>query len=395
MSMTATDTTEAPSLSTEEIRESIRELCEPFPSSYWRELERDKSYPVDFVAALQESGIGGAMIPTEYGGLGLGIREASLMCEELNHQGANGNAIHAQMFAGEVIIQSGSEELKQAVLPKVASGELRLQAFSITEPSVGTDTTRITTTATRNGDSYLINGQKVFTSRAAYTDLMMILARTSPVSDNPEKPARGISVFVADVRDAIGKSIRIQPIDLMYNHHTYEVFFDDFEVPASALVGEEGRGFYHLLAGLNAERILVAAECVGDGRFFVEKAVKYANERVVFGRPIGQNQGVQFPIARSHIEVEAADLMRWRAVELFDAGEPCGAEANMAKLLASEAAWGAANTALQTHGGYGITSEYDIERKFRETRVQQVAPVSTNMVLNYVGAHVLGMPKSY
>lgn len=378
-----------------EIRELIRGIIKPFDSAYWRDLEKAGAYPQEFVAALLEAGLGGAMIPEEYGGLGLGIREASIMCEELNRQGANGNAIHAQMFASEVVIQAASEELKREVLPKVASGEMRLQAFSITEPTVGTDTTRITTTATRDGDVYRINGQKVFTSRAAQTDYMMILARTSPISDNPEKPARGISVFICDVRDAIGKSISVQPIDLMYNHHTYEVFFDNFEVPASALIGEEGKGFYYLLAGLNAERILVAAECVGDGRYFIEKSVNYANERVVFGRPIGQNQGVQFPIARNHVEVEAADLMRWKAVSLFEQGLPCGAEANMAKLLASESAWNAANTALQTHGGYGITREYDIERKFRETRVQQVAPVSTNMVLNYVGSHVLGLPRSY
>jgi acyl-CoA dehydrogenase len=384
-----------PALSESDIRESVAALCEKFPAEYWRALEREHAYPSDFVAALLEAGYAGTMIPTEYGGLGLGIREASLIVEELNHHGANGNAIHAQMFASEVILQGGSDELKQRILPPVAAGELRLQAFSITEPSVGTDTTRITTTATRDGDVYRINGQKVFTSRAGYTDLMMILARTTPIAETPDKPARGLSVFVCDVRDAIGKSITIRPIDLMYNHHTYEVFFDDFEVPANALIGEEGRGFSYILAGLNAERILVAAECVGDGRFFIEKAVNYSKERVVFGRPIGQNQGVQFPIARSHIEVEAADLMRWKAVDLYDAGLPCGAEANMAKLLASEAAWSAANTALQTHGGYGVTAEYDIERKFRETRVQQVAPVSTNMVLNYVGSHVLGMPRSY
>lgn len=395
--MTSAETVDSTEITDGEIREAVRGLTAKFPGQYWRDLEKRDEYPSDFVQALLDSGFGGMMIPTEYGGLGLGVHEASVFVEELNRQGANGNAIHAQMFASEVIRQSGTEEQRERFLRPVAAGDLKLQAFSITEPNVGTDTTRITTRAVRDGDVYRISGQKVFTSRAAQTDLMMILARTTPI-DQVDKPARGLSIFVVDVREAIGKSIKIQPIDLMYNHHTYEVFFDDFEVPASALLGGEegeGRGFKAILAGLNAERILVAAELVGDGRFFVEKSVNYANERVVFGRPIGKNQGVQFPIARAHIEVEAADLMRWKSVELFDAGKPCGAEANMAKLLASEAAWNAANAALQTHGGYGVTREYDIERKFRETRVQQVAPVSTNMVLNFVGTHVLGMPRSY
>lgn len=389
--MSAADTVD---ITDTEIREAVRGLTAKFPSEYWREREKRSEYPTGFVQALTDSGFGGMMIPTDYGGLGLGVHQASVFVEELNRQGANGNAIHAQMFASEVIRQSGTEEQREAFLRPIAAGERRLQAFSITEPNVGTDTTRVATEAVRDGEVYRLNGQKVFVSRAAHTDLMMVLARTTSI-DQVDKPAHGLSIFVCDVRDAIGKSITMQPIDLMFNHHTYEVFFDDFEVPASALLGEEGRGFRYILAGLNAERILVAAECVGDGRFMVDKAANYANERVVFGRPIGQNQGVQFPIARAYIEVEAADLMRWKAVELFDAGQPCGAEANMAKLLASEAAWNAANTALQTHGGYGVTKEYDIERKFRETRVQQVAPVSTNMVLNFVGSHVLGMPRSY
>jgi acyl-CoA dehydrogenase len=378
----------------DDIRDLVRTISNKYPHSYWHGLEADGAYPADYVTDMIEAGFAGTMIPEEYGGLGLGIAEASVIVEEMSYQGGNGHAIHAEMFASEIIYRSGSDDQRKDVLPKVSDGSLRLQAFAITEPNVGTDTTRIRTRAIRSGDTYKISGQKVFISRAENTDLMLLLARTTPLEECA-KPADGLSLFLFDVRERIGNGITLQRIPLMYNHHTYEVFFDDVEVPSTALVGEEGRGFRYLLAGLNAERILASAEAVGDGRYFVERATKYANERIVFGRPIGANQGVQFPIARAHVHVEAADLMRWRAIELFESDEPCGAEANMAKLLSSEAAWEAANTAFQTYGGYAVAAEYDIERKFRETRIQQVAPISTNMVLNYVASHVLGLPRSY
>ena len=378
----------------EEIRDVVRKISRKYPLSYWRGLEAEGAYPSAYVAEMIGAGFAGAMIPQEYGGLGLGIAEASVIVEEMSHQGGNGHAIHAGMFASEVITQSGSDAQRQAILPKVSDGSLRLQAFAVTEPDVGTDTTRIKTRAIRTEGGYKISGQKIFISRAAYTDFMLVLARTTPLEECVKR-ADGLSVFVFDVRDKIGKSITLRRIPLMFNHHTYEVFFDNVEVPSSALIGQEGAGFHYLLRGLNAERILTSAQSVGDGRYFVERATKYANERVVFGRKIGANQGVQFPIARAHMQVESADLMRWRAIELFDLKKPCGSEANMARLLSAEACWEAANVAFQTYGGYAVAAEYDIERKFREVRLQQVAPVSTNMVLNYIGSHVLGMPRSY
>jgi acyl-CoA dehydrogenase len=378
----------------EPIRDSVRAISRKYPNSYWKGLEAEGAYPSDYVTEMIAAGFAGTMIPEEYGGLGLGIAEASVIVEEMSRQGGNGHAIHAEMFASEIIRQSGSDAQRNAILPKICDGSLRLQAFAITEPDVGTDTTQIRTRALRSGESYKISGQKIFISRVANTDLMLLLARTTPVEECAKR-VDGLSIFVFDVRDKIGNGITVKRIPLTFNHHTYEVFFDDVEVPATALVGEEGRGFRYLLAGLNAERILTSAESVGDGRYFVERGIKYANERIVFGRPIGANQGVQFPITRAHIDVEAADLMRWRAVELFDRGAPCGAEANMAKLLSSEAAWAAANAAYQTYGAYAVATEYDIERKFREVRHQLVAPVSTNMVYNYIGVHVLGMPRSY
>lgn len=377
-----------------DIRELVREISRKYPHSYWQGLESEGAYPSEYVSDMIGAGFAGTMIPEDYGGLGLGIAEASVVVEEMSRQGGNGHAIHAEMFASEIVYRSGSDDQRKEILPKVSDGSLRLQAFAITEPNVGTDTTRVRTRAIRIGDRYKISGQKVFISRTANTDLMLLLARTKPLEECV-KPADGLSLFLVDVPKSIGNGITLRRIPLMYNHHTYEVFIDDLEVPSTALVGEEGRGFRYLLTGLNAERILASAEAIGDGRYFVERATKYANERVVFDRPIGANQGVQFPIARAHVDVEAADLMRWRAIELFDRGEPCGAEANMAKLLSSEAAWAAANTAFQTYGGYAVAAEYDIERKFREVRIQQVAPISTNMVLNYIGTHVLGLPRSY
>jgi acyl-CoA dehydrogenase len=378
----------------EEIRNLVRTISRKYPHSYWQGLDAEGAYPADYVSEMIAAGFAGTMIPEQYGGLGLGIAEASVIVEEMSRQGGNGHAIHAEMFASEIIYRSGSDAQRNAILPKVSDGSLRLQAFAITEPDIGTDTTRIRTRAVRSGEGYKISGQKVFISRAANTDLMLLLARTTPLEECAKR-VDGLSIFVFDVRDKIGNEITLRRIPLMFNHHTYEVFLDNVEVPSSALIGEEGHGFRYLLAGLNAERILASAEAVGDGRYFVERATKYANERIVFGRQIGANQGVQFPIARSHVRVEAADLMRWRAIELFDRREPCGAEANMARLLSAEAAWAAANAAFQTYGGYAVAAEYDIERKFREVRLQQVAPVSTNMVLNYIASHVLGMPRSY
>ncbi len=377
-----------------DLRAAVRELCRRFPDTYWRELDQRRAYPEQFVRTLTEAGYLAALIPEEYGGSGLGLTEASIILEEINRSGGNASACHAQMYIMGTLLRHGSTDQKRTFLPKIANGELRLQAFAVTEPTTGTDTTRMQTMAVRQGDRYIVNGQKVWISRAEYSDLMLLVARTTPLED-VKKRSDGLSVFLVDLREAVGRGVTIRPIRTMMNHATTEVFFDNLEVPVENRLGEEGKGFRYLLDGLNAERILIAAECVGDGRWFIERAVKYATERIVFGRPIGQNQGIQFPIARAHVNVEAADLMRLRAAELFDRGEPCGPEANMAKLLAADASWEAANVALQTHGGFGFAEEYDIERKFRETRLYQVAPISTNLILAYMGEHVLGLPRSY
>ncbi len=376
-----------------QIREEIRKVCREFPDSYWREVDRRRDYPQVFVSKLTELGWLAALIPEEYGGTGLGITEASMILEEINHSGGNATACHAQMYTMGTVLRHGSEEQKQRYLPKVASGELRLQAFGVTEPNAGSETTRIQTMAVRKGDKYIIHGQKIFISRVLQSDLMLLLARTTPYDELKDK-TKGLSVFLVDLRESKGK-IEVKPLDLMINHHTNALFFDGLEVPLENLIGEEGMGFRYIIDGWNAERILVAAEAIGDGRWFIERAAKYAGERVVFDRPIGSNQGVQFPIAQAYAHIEAADLVRFQAATKFDRKERCGAEANMAKLLASEAAWEAANVCLTTHGGYGFAVEYDVERKFRETRLLTVAPVSNNLVLAYLGQHVLGMPKSY
>ncbi|TMB73321.1 MAG: acyl-CoA dehydrogenase [Deltaproteobacteria bacterium] len=376
-----------------QIREEIRKVCKEFPDAYWREIDGEKKYPEAFVRKLSELGWLAALIPEEYGGTGLGITEASIILEEINHSGGVATACHAQMYTMGTLLRHGSEEQKRRYLPKIASGELRLQAFGVTEPNAGSESTRIQTTATRKGDHYVITGQKIFISRVLQSDLMLLLARTTPYDELRDKTS-GLSVFIVDLREAKGK-LEIKPLDLMINHHTNSLFFDGVEVPAANLIGAEGMGFRYIIDGWNAERILVAAEAIGDGRWFVERAAKYASERVVFGRPIGANQGIQFPIAKAYANIEAADLVRYQAATKFDRKEKCGAEANMAKLLASEAAWEAANACLTTHGGYGFAAEYDVERKFRETRLLTVAPISNNLVLAYLGQHVLGMPKSY
>ncbi len=375
----------------QDLRGVVARVCADYPDEYWRDLDRTHSYPEKFVESLTSTGCLGALVPEQYGGLGLGLGDASVILEEINRQGGNAAPVHAQLYTMGALLRHGSDVQRATYLPGIAEGSLRLQAFAITEPTAGTDTTRIQTTARPTGDGYVINGQKVFTSRVQHSDLMLLLARTAPRKD-VKKKSDGMSLFLVDMREVTGLTVR--PLETMVNHETNELFFDSVAVPSSALIGEEGSGFTYVLDGMNAERILVASECIGDGRWFVDRASKYASTREVFGRPIGMNQGIQFPIARSHISVEAADLMRWRAADLFDAHEPCGAEANMAKLLAADASWEAANAALQTHGGYGFTTEYDIERKFRETRLFQVAPISTNLVLAYVGQHVLGMPRS-
>ncbi len=378
----------------DEIRAAVRELCAGFPGEYWRGLEPDR-YPEEFVAALTEQGWLAALIPEEYGGAGLSLTAASVILEEINAAGCNAGACHAQMYVMGTILRHGSDAQKQAYLPRIASGELRLQAFGVTEPTVGSDTTSIQTTAERVDGGYVVRGQKIWTSRALHSDLMLLLARTT-AADQVEKRTEGLSTFVVDMRKALDAgTMTIRPIRTLMNHATTEVFLDGVELPADALVGEEGKGFRHILDGMNAERVLIAAECIGDGRWFVDKASAYASERVVFGRPIGQNQGVQFPIARAWASVEAADLMRYKAAWLFDQGLPCGPEANTAKLLASEASWAAANACLDTHGGFGFAQEYDVERKFRETRLYTVAPVSNNLVLAFIGQNVLGMPRSY
>ena len=377
-----------------DLRSAVRELCARFSDTYWRDLDREGGYPEEFVKTLTEAGYLAALIPEEYGGSGLGISEASIILEEVNHSGGNSAACHAQMYIMGTLLRHGSDAQKQEYLPKIASGALRLQAFGVTEPTTGTDTTQLKTMAVRDGDRYIVNGQKVWISRAEYSDLMLLIARTTPLEE-VKKKTEGLSVFLVDLRTAVGNGLTIRPLRTMMNHATTEVFFDNLAVPVSSLVGEEGRGFRYLIDGLNAERILIAAECVGDGRWFLERATAYANERVVFNRPIGQNQGIQFPIARAHVNVEAADLMRVRAAQLFDDGKPCGAEANMAKLLAADASWEAANVAVQTFGGFGFAEDYDIERKFRETRLYQVAPISTNLILSYISEHVLGLPRSF
>jgi acyl-CoA dehydrogenase len=377
----------------QQIRNEIRKVCREFPDPYWREIDAKREYPDAFVRKLSDLGWLAALIPEEYGGTGLGITEASIILEEINYSGGVATACHAQMYTMGTLLRHGSEEQKKRYLPKIATGELRLQAFGVTEPNAGSESTRIQTTARREGDKYLINGEKIFISRVRQSDLMLLLARTTPYDDLQDK-TRGLSVFIVDLREAKGK-LEVRPLDLMINHHTNALFFDGVEVPAKNLIGQEGMGFRYIIDGWNAERILVAAEAIGDGRWFVERAAKYAGERHVFGKPIGANQGVQFPIAKAYANVEAADLVRYQAASKFDRKEKCGAEANLAKYLASEAAWEAANACLTTHGGYGFAVEYDVERKFRETRLLTVAPVSNNLVLAYLGQHVLGMPKSY
>lgn len=378
----------------QELRDALRGLCATFPPEYFRELDAEQAYPEEFVAALTEGGWLAAMIPQEYGGSGLGLAEASVIMEEINRAGGNAGACHGQMYNMGTLLRHGSEEQKREYLPRIAAGELRLQSMGVTEPGTGTDTTRIRTTAVRRGDRYVINGQKVWISRVQHSDLMILLARTTPLAEVKRK-SEGMSIFLVDLREAVGNGLTVKPIRNMVNHETNELFFDNLEIPAASLIGEEGRGFKYILDGLNAERTLIAGECIGDGRWFIDKVVDYARERIVFERPIGQNQGVQFPIARAHINVEAASLMRFRACALFDAGEPCGAEANMAKLLAADASWEAANVCLQFHGGFGFAHEYDVERKFRETRLYQVAPVSTNLIYAYIAEHVLGLPRSF
>jgi acyl-CoA dehydrogenase len=377
-----------------DLRAGVRDLCKTFPDSYWRELDAARAYPDAFVKTLTAAGYLAALIPEEYGGSGLGVSEAAIILEEVNRSGANAGACHAQMYTMGTLLRHGSDAQKRRFLPQVASGALRLQAFGVSEPTTGSDTTQLKTTATRRGDRYVVRGQKIWISRAEHSDLLLLLVRTTPASDT-KKRTDGLSVLLVDLREAVGHGLTIRPIRTMMNHATTELFFDDLEVPVDALVGEEGQGFRYLLDGLNAERILIAAECVGDGRWFIDRSTRYANERVVFNRPIGQNQGVQLPIARAHVNIEAANLMRVRAAQLFDQHEPCGAEANMAKLLAADASWEAANVAVQTHGGFGFAEDYDIERKFRETRLYQVAPISTNLILTYVAEHVLGLPRSY
>jgi acyl-CoA dehydrogenase len=378
----------------QDIREAVRDLCKEFPAEYFRKVDDERGYPEAFVEALTKAGWLAALIPQEYGGSGLGLTEASVIMEEINRSGGNSGACHGQMYNMGTLLRHGSAEQKQRYLPKIASGELRLQSMGVTEPTTGTDTTKIKTTAERRGDRYVINGQKVWISRIQHSDLMILLARTTPLSD-VKKKSEGMSIFIVDLREAETKGMTVRPIPNMVNHETNELFFDNLEIPAENLIGEEGKGFKYILDGLNAERTLIAAECIGDGYWFIDKVSQYVKDRVVFGRPIGQNQGVQFPIARALVNVEAANLMRYKACELFDAHQHCGAQANMAKLLAADASWEAANACLQFHGGFGFASEYDVERKFRETRLYQVAPISTNLILSYVAEHILGLPRSF
>jgi acyl-CoA dehydrogenase len=378
----------------QDIRDAVRDLCQQFPSEYFRRIDEERAYPEAFVDALTHAGWLAALIPQDYGGSGLGLTEASVIMEEINRSGGNSGACHGQMYNMGTLLRHGSKEQKERYLPKIASGELRLQSMGVTEPTTGTDTTKIKTTAQRKSDRYVINGQKVWISRIQHSDLMILLARTTPLSD-VKKKSEGMSIFIVDLRESIGHGMTVRPIPNMVNHETNELFFDNLEIPAENLIGEEGMGFKYILDGLNAERTLIAAECIGDGYWFIDKVSQYVKERVVFGRPIGQNQGVQFPIARALVNVEAANLMRYKACELFDAQQHCGAQANMAKLLAADASWEAANACLQFHGGFGFASEYDVERKFRETRLYQVAPISTNLILSYVAEHILGLPRSF
>ena len=377
-----------------DIRDAVRSLCQGYPGEYWREKDRKREYPIEFVQALTDSGFLAVLIPEIYGGSELGIQEAAAILEEIHKSGCNGAACHAQMYIMGTLLRHGSEEQKQKYLPGIASGELRLQAFGVTEPGSGTDTTSIRTFAKREGDEYVVNGQKVWTSRAEHSDLMLLLARTTP-KDEVTKRTDGLSVFLVDLRKSLNHGVTIRPISTMMNHATTEVFIDDLRIPAEQRIGEEGKGFRYILDGMNAERILIGAECIGDSRWFIQKASEYAKDRTVFQRPIGQNQGIQFPIAKAYAQSEAADLMVRKAATLFDSGKPCGKEANMAKLLAADASWEAADVCLQTHGGFGFAEEYDIERKFRETRLYRIAPVSTNLILSYLAEHVLGLPRSF
>ncbi len=377
-----------------DIRDAVRALCADFPAEYHRKVDEARGYPEKFVDALTKAGWMAALIPEEYGGSGLGLTEASVIMEEINRSGGNSGACHGQMYNMNTLVRHGSQAQREKYLPRIASGELRLQSMGVTEPTAGTDTTRIKTTAVRRGDRYVINGQKVWISRIQHSDLMILLARTTPL-DQVAKKSEGMSIFLVDLHEAQRKGMSVRPILNMVNHETNELFFDDLEIPAENLIGEEGQGFKYILTGLNAERALIAAECIGDGYWFIDKVTAYTKERTVFGRPIGQNQGVQFPIAESFIEIEAANLMRYEACRLYDAGQPCGAQANMAKYLAAKASWEAANACIQFHGGFGFAAEYDVERKFRETRLYQVAPISTNLILSYVAEHILGLPRSF
>jgi len=378
----------------QDIRDAVRNLCGQFAADYFRRIDAERAYPDEFVSELTKAGWLAALIPQQYGGSGLGLTEASVIMEEINRSGGNSGACHGQMYNMGTLLRHGSEPQKSLYLPKIASGELRLQSMAVTEPTTGTDTTQLQTTAVKRDGRYVVNGQKVWISRVAHSDLMILLARTTPLAEGHKK-SQGMSLFLVDLRTAIGNGLAVQPIANMVNHETNELFFDNLEIPEENLIGEEGKGFKYILDGLNAERTLIAAECIGDGYWFIDKVTRYVNERIVFGRPIGQNQGVQFPIARAFVNLEAANLMRWKACALFDASAPCGAEANMAKLLAADASWEAGNACLQFHGGYGFANEYDVERKFRETRLYQVAPISTNLILAYVAEHVLGMPRSF
>ncbi len=377
-----------------EIRDAVRDLCRQFPDSYHREVDAQRAYPEAFVQALTRAGWLAALIPQEFGGAGLGLAEASVIMEEINRSGGNSGACHGQMYNMGTLLRHGSAEQKRRYLPAIAGGELRLQSMGVTEPGAGTDTTRIRTTAVRHGDHYRINGQKVWISRVQHSDLMILLARTTAL-DQVRRKSEGMSIFIVDLREAVGRGLTVRPIPNMVNHETNELFFENLEVPAENLIGQEGHGFRYILDGLNAERTLIAAECIGDGRWFIDRVTAYTKDRVVFGRPTAQNQGVQFPIAQAHIEIEAADLMRWQACDRFDAHLPCGAQANMAKYLAAKASWQAAEVCLQMHGGFGFAAEYDVERKFRETRLYQVAPISTNLILSYVAEHELGLPRSF
>ncbi|MEH6504000.1 MAG: acyl-CoA dehydrogenase family protein [Cycloclasticus sp.] len=378
----------------QDIRDAVNKICDDFPGEYWRKLDKESAYPEKFVNALTESGFLSALIPEEYGGVGLPLRAAAVIMETIHASGGSASACHAQMYIMGAVLRHGSDEQKQKYLPKIASGELRLQAFGVTEPTSGSDTTKLRTKAVKKGDKYIINGQKVWTSRAFQSDLMLLLARTTPLEE-VAKPTDGLSIFLVDMRDVVGNGMEIRAIDAMINHNTTEVFFDNMEIPADSLIGEEGKGFRYVMSGMNAERVIIAGESIGDARFFIERATNYANERKIFGGPIGKNQGIQFPIARAYAEIEAAELMARKAAALFEAGVPCGAEANMAKMLCAEAAWNAGEACMQTHGGFAFACEYDIERKWREARLYLIAPISTNMILSFIGQHVLGMPKSY